>query len=113
MYVPADSRLDHIRCRRGTRRVASLACCALVAASLAALFAPRAAPVSIESGPLEVALAPSDTVAGYIALLLINGAPFFGKKPWVSEADTKATMLSILWVLDNRLESIPPGYTQQ
>ncbi len=57
-------------------------------------------------------LAASDTVAGYIALLLVNESPFPGERSWVSEEDTKATMLSILWVLHNRLENIPDGYTQ-
>lgn len=61
----------------------------------------------------QVQLAPSDTVRGYIALLLINETPFPGEKSWVSEEDTKATMLSILWVLHNRLTNIPAGYTQQ
>lgn len=58
-------------------------------------------------------LKPADTEAGYIALLLINEAPFPGERGWVSEADTKATMLAILWVLHSRIEHVPPGYKQE
>jgi hypothetical protein len=31
----------------------------------------------------------------------------------VSEADTEASMLAILWVLDSRIHNIPKGYTQK
>ncbi len=61
----------------------------------------------------NVHLKPADTVPGYVARLLINESPFPGERGWQSEADTKATMLSILYVLDARLKEIPPGYTQQ
>lgn len=57
-------------------------------------------------------LASPSTVPGYVALLLVNESPFPGEKSWVSEEDTKATMLSILWVLHNRLKNVPNGYTQ-
>jgi len=57
-------------------------------------------------------LPPSGTVPGFIALLLVNETPFPGERAWVSEEDTKAGMLAILWVLDSRIDSIPPGYTQ-
>lgn len=50
---------------------------------------------------------------GYLELLLINEAPFPGEKGYVSEADTRATMEAVLWVLHGRLKHIPPGYTQQ
>jgi hypothetical protein len=53
------------------------------------------------------------TTEGYVARLLINEAPFPGESGYVSVADTKAAMLSILWVLESRLKHIPPGYTQQ
>jgi len=46
-------------------------------------------------------LKPADTEAGYIALLLINEAPFPGERGWLSEADTKGAMLAILWVLQS------------
>ncbi|MGH7244315.1 MAG: hypothetical protein ACREJD_12965 [Phycisphaerales bacterium] len=59
------------------------------------------------------ALPPSSTVPGYIALLLVNETPFPGERAWVSEDDTKAGMLAILWVLNSRIEYIPPGYTQR
>lgn len=51
--------------------------------------------------------------AEYIAMLLINESPFPGERGYVSEQDTKAAMLGILWVLHSRLEHIPEGYTQR
>jgi hypothetical protein len=54
--------------------------------------------------------APS-TPAGYLALLLINEAAFPGERGYVSGDDSKATMLSVLWVLHCRVSAIPPGYT--
>ena len=45
--------------------------------------------------------------------MLINETPFPGERGWVSEADTRAAMLSILWVLHNRIHSIPSGYRQE
>ena len=50
---------------------------------------------------------------GYLARLLINESPFPGERGYVSEEDTKATMLSILWVLHSRMNYIPPGYSQE
>lgn len=38
------------------------------------------------------------TPAGYVALLLINEAAFPGERGYVSEEDSKAAMLSVLWV---------------
>ena len=58
---------------------------------------------------MEAASAPS----GYLARLLINEAPFPGERGFVSEEDTKATMLSILWVLHARMNHVPPGYKQE
>lgn len=58
-------------------------------------------------------LKPASTDAGYIARLLINEAPFPGERGWLSETDTKATMLAILWVLNSRIDHIPPGYRQE
>ena len=63
--------------------------------------------------PPSPLLLPADTVPGYVALLLINETPFPGESSWVSEEDTKAGMLAILWVLHSRLEHIPPGYRQE
>ncbi len=63
--------------------------------------------------PSPPRLEPADTVAGYVARLLINENPFPGERGWVSEDDTRAGMLSILWVLDNRINSIPSGYRQE
>ncbi|MDD2237030.1 MAG: hypothetical protein PHG65_07475 [Kiritimatiellae bacterium] len=58
------------------------------------------------------ALKPISSVPGYLARLLINETPFPGEHGWISEADTKAAMLSILWVLHSRIAYIPPGYSQ-
>ncbi|MFH0878176.1 MAG: hypothetical protein V2A34_00545 [Lentisphaerota bacterium] len=53
-----------------------------------------------------------NTEAGFIARLLINESPFPGERGWLSEEDTKATMLSILWVLHCRIAYVPDGYEQ-
>ena len=50
---------------------------------------------------------------GYVTMLLINEVPFPGEGRYVSVADTKAGMLQILWVLHNRLNPPPRGYTQK
>ncbi len=60
----------------------------------------------------QVRLQPPNSEAGYLARLLINEAPFPGERGWVSEADSKACMLQILYVLDSRIEHIPKGYRQ-
>lgn len=67
-------------------------------------------PVAVRA---EVRLDSPTSTSGYVAMLLINESPFPGERGWVSEADTKASMLSILWVLESRLAHIPPGYQQQ
>jgi hypothetical protein len=56
--------------------------------------------------------APS-TPAGYVALLLINEVPFPGERGYVSEADSKAAMRSVLFVLHWRASAAPHGYTQK
>ncbi len=58
-------------------------------------------------------LEPPPAAAGYLARLLINESPFPGERGFVSEEDTKATMLSILWVLHSRMNHVPPGYKQE
>jgi hypothetical protein len=63
--------------------------------------------------PTKPYLLPADTVPGYIALLLINETPFPGESSWVSEVNTKAGMLAILWVVHSRLKHIPSGYRQE
>lgn len=65
------------------------------------------------SAPRDLLPPAADTVQGYIALLLINETPFPGERAWVSEEDTKAGMLAILWVVHSRLKIIPPGYRQE
>ena len=66
-------------------------------------------PASLEAARLK----PHNHTDGYIARLLVNEAPFPGERGWVSEADTKATMLAILWVLHGRIHHVPDGYTQK
>ena len=58
-------------------------------------------------------LEPAASAAGYLARLLANESPFPGERGFVSEEDTKATMLSILWVLHARMNHVPPGYRQE
>lgn len=60
-----------------------------------------------------VRLEPATSTAGYLARLLINEAPFPGERGYRSETDSKAAMLSILWVLQARLNHVPPGYKQE
>jgi hypothetical protein len=59
------------------------------------------------------ALEPATGAAGYLARLLVNEAPFPGERGYVGEADSKAAMLSILWVLHSRMNHVPPGYSQR
>lgn len=66
------------------------------------------------AGPAVFAkLEQATTTQGYLARLLINETSFPGEAHYVSEDDTKAAMLSILWVLHSRIHYIPAGYTQQ
>jgi hypothetical protein len=64
---------------------------------------------SVQAG---VKLKPVTSNSGYLARILLNEVPFPGESGWVSEADTKAAMLSILWVLHSRIEYVPAGYRQ-
>ena len=56
---------------------------------------------------------PANTIAGYVARLLINEVPFPGERAYVSEAETQGAMVEILWVLHSRLRQIPAGYRQE
>jgi hypothetical protein len=58
----------------------------------------------------NVVLKPADTESGFIARLLINESPFPGERGWVSEENTQAAMLAILWVCHSRIHHIPSGY---
>jgi len=60
----------------------------------------------------EVVLKPATSEPGYLARILLNESSFPGERGWVSEADTKACMLQILYVLDSRIHNIPDGYRQ-
>ena len=60
-----------------------------------------------------VAFPAADTAEGYVGRLLINEAPFPGERGFVSEADSKASMAQILWVLECRIHFVPAGYRQR
>jgi len=77
----------------------------LLLVSLAAMGAQRS--------PTAVRLEPANTTAGYLARLLVNEASFPGERGWRSEKDSRAAMLSILWVLQSRIEYIPAGYSRE
>ena len=69
---------------------------------------------AVRAGAADFArLEPATSAAGYLARLLANESPFPGERGFVSEDDTKATMLSILWVLHARMNHVPPGYQQE
>lgn len=65
------------------------------------------------AGDSFVDLDPASTTTGYVARLLINESAFPGERGYLSEADTQASMLAIIWVLDSRIHYIPKGYTQK
>jgi hypothetical protein len=50
---------------------------------------------------------------GYVARLLINEAAFPGERGFISEADSKAAMEQVLWVLESRRRFVPAGYRQR
>lgn len=68
--------------------------------------------VRATNAPATAGLESANTVVGYLARLLINETAFPGEHGWVSEQDSKATMCSILWVLDCRINRVPKGYKQ-
>jgi len=55
---------------------------------------------------------PASSQEGYLTYLLINENPFPGEAGYVSVNETKQGMAQILWVINNRLNSIPKGYTE-
>jgi hypothetical protein len=69
--------------------------------------------LSGQAGAANVELEPATEPAGYVARLLINEVPFPGERGWESEADSKAAMRQVLFVLDARLNHIPARYTQR
>ncbi len=68
---------------------------------------------SFSAFPAGVELPPAGEPAGYIARLLINEVPFPGERGYVSEADTRSAMLSVLWVVESRLRHTPRGYAPE
>ena len=53
-----------------------------------------------------------DTPSGYLARLLINETSFPGERAYLSETDSKGSMLAVLWVLHSRIQHVPAGYRQ-
>lgn len=84
-----------------------------IAASRFALVLPGLLLCGVLVQGANVELDSPATPAGYVSLLLINEAPFPGERAYVSEEDSQAAMLSVLWVLHCRATDIPPGYTQK
>ena len=81
-----------------------------------ALLLPLAMAVTLTPVRIMAAFAqvdPANTTNGYLARLLINEVPFPGERAYVSESETQAAMLEILWVLHSRIYLIPTGYRQQ
>jgi hypothetical protein len=60
-----------------------------------------------------VTVPPANRSDGYVARLLINEAAFPGERGFVSEADSKAAMAQVLWVLESRIRYVPAGYRQR
>lgn len=92
--------------KTGGRRTVSFGVLALAQMLVLSLVVPLA--FECRGGSLE----PAETESDYLALLLVNETPFPGERGWISEADTKAAMLAILWVLHGRIHCVPEGYTQ-
>jgi len=65
-----------------------------------------------EAAPAFAKLDRADTPSGYLARLLINETAFPGERGFLSEADSKGSMLAVLWVLHSRIQHIPNGYRQ-
>jgi len=61
----------------------------------------------------QVRLDSPSTPSGYLARLLINETAFPGEPAYRSEADSRAAMQAMLWVLHSRLNHVPEGYSQR
>jgi hypothetical protein len=66
-----------------------------------------------EAGSPHARLDPPSSPAGYLARLLINETAFPGEPTFRSEADSRAAMQAMLWVLHSRLQHVPEGYSQR
>jgi len=66
----------------------------------------------VQAAPTFAELDRRDTPSGYLARLLINETAFPGERGFLSEADSKGSMLAVLWVLHGRIQHIPNGYRQ-
>jgi hypothetical protein len=60
-----------------------------------------------------VTMPPPNRSDGYLARLLINEAAFPGERGFISEADSRAAMEQVLWVLESRRRFVPTGYRQR
>jgi hypothetical protein len=69
-------------------------------------------PTLPHSAPTNIGASLSSIEGDIVMSLLINEVPFKGDKQYVSLANSEAAMLAIAWELYNRLNTVPPGYTQ-
>ncbi len=65
-----------------------------------------------QAAPSFAELDRRDSPSGYLARLLVNETAFPGERGFLSEADSKGSMLAVLWVLHARIQHIPQGYRQ-
>lgn len=96
-----DDKPTHV-IRRVAHAGLALALMFSVSQCLAAPAAPAAKPFAELDAPTSV--------SGYLARLLINETSFPGERAFLSEADSKGSMLAVLWVLHGRIQLIPEGY---
>ena len=89
------------------RTILRVSCLGLALSASIGLFAAPA-----QAAPAFAALDRADTPSGYLARLLINETAFPGERGFLSEADSKGSMLAVLWVLHSRIQHIPSGYRQ-
>ena len=87
--------------------LSQMTCLGLALAASIGLFAPLA-----QAAPAFAELDRRDTPSGYLARLLINETAFPGERGFLSEADSRGSMLAVLWVLHSRIQHIPTGYRQ-
>ncbi len=89
------------------RHILQRPCLGLALTASLVLFGPSA-----RAAPAFAELDRRDTPTGYLARLLVNETAFPGERGFLSEADSKGSMLAVLWVLHGRIQHIPSGYRQ-
>jgi hypothetical protein len=94
-----------------THVIRRVSCAGLALALMFSASLCLAAPTTPTAPPFAE-LDRADSTTGYLARLLINETSFPGERAFVSEADSKGSMLAVLWVLHGRIQLIPQGYRQ-